>query len=327
VPPPNLFRRRGQDHSYTLFFSTDLHGSEKCFLKFLNAARFYHADGLVLGGDLTGKGFVPIIERGGRHHADFLGRRESVETEAELADLEKQVRFNGFYPYRCSQEEFDRLKSDPDHRAGVFRAVTRAEVERWVSIADERVAAAGVPCVMMAGNDDDPIVDEVLERARVVRHIDGGLGELGPYTLLGFGYSNPTPWNSPRELPEEEIESRLRELVRGLDDPRLAVFNVHVPPHNSSLDLAPKLRADLSFATTGSQPHTVPVGSTAVRRVIEDCQPLLALHGHVHESKAATTIGSTVCLNPGSEYNNGVLRGALVHLKADRVVRHQFVSG
>jgi Icc-related predicted phosphoesterase len=322
-----LFWKRGADHSFTIFFSTDLHGSEKCFLKFLNAAKFYGADSLVLGGDLTGKGFVPIIQVGGRWHADFLGRSENADTEAGLAALEKQVRFNGFYPYRCSPEEFARLSSDPEHLAEVFRSVMRAEVERWVAIADERVAAAGVPCTMMAGNDDDPFVDEVLDGARVVRHVDGSLCEFGPYTLLGFGYSNPTPWHSPRELPEDEIETRLRKLAAGISNPRMTVFNVHVPPYNSSLDLAPKLKSDLSFATTGSQPHSVPVGSTAVRKIIEECQPLLALHGHVHESKAATTIGSTLCLNPGSEYNNGVLRGALVHMKDDKVVRHQFVSG
>jgi Icc-related predicted phosphoesterase len=322
-----LFGKRGTDHSFTLFFSTDLHGSEKCFLKFLNAAKFYEADSLVLGGDMTGKGFVPVVDEGGLWHADFLGRRETADSQSGLAALEKQIRFNGFYPYRCSPEEFGRLKSEPEHLAEVFRSVMRGEVERWVAIADERVAAAGVPCVMMAGNDDDTFVDEVLDSARVVRHVDGGLCDFGPYTLLGFGYSNPTPWHSPRELPEQEIETRLRKLAAGVANPRMAVFNVHVPPYNSSLDLAPKLKSDLSFATTGSQPHTVPVGSTAVRRIIEESQPLLALHGHVHESKAAATIGSTLCLNPGSEYNNGVLRGALVHMKADKVVRHQFVSG
>lgn len=322
-----MFWKRGSDHTFTVFFSTDLHGSEKCFMKFLNAARFYEADGLVLGGDLTGKGFVPIIERAGTYHADFMGRSETVDTATGLAGLEKQIRFNGFYPYRCSQEEFERLKSDAEHLAEVFRTVMRAEVERWVAIADERVAAAGIPCVMMAGNDDDPFVDDVLDAARVVRHVDGNLCEFGPYTLLGFGYSNPTPWHSPRELPEAEIESRLRSLAAGVKNPRMTIFNVHVPPYNSSLDLAPKLRADLSFATPGSQPHTVAVGSKAVRRVIEECQPLLGLHGHVHESKAATTIGVTVCLNPGSEYNNGILRGALVDLNVDKVVRHQFVSG
>lgn len=322
-----MFGKRSSNHTFTLFFSTDLHGSEKCFLKFLNAAKFYGADGLVLGGDLTGKGFVPIIERNGAYRADFMGRSETVDTADGLAGLEKQIRFNGFYPKRCSPEEFERLKTDKAHLAEVFRTVMRAEVERWVAIADERVAAAGVPCVMMAGNDDDPFVDDVLDGAKVVRHVDGKLCEFGPYTLLGFGYSNPTPWHSPRELPEAEIEAKLRSMTAGIKNPHATVFNVHVPPHNSSLDLAPKLRADLSFATPGSQPHAVAVGSKAVRTIIEECQPLLSLHGHVHESKAATTIGSTVCLNPGSEYNNGILRGALVHLSAEKVIRHQFVSG
>ena len=71
----------------------------------------------------------------------------------------------------------------------------------------------------------------------------------------------------------------------------------------------------------------VPVGSTAVRSVIERHQPLLGLHGHIHEARGAKTIGRTVCLNPGSSYNTGRIDGALIYLEDDRVKRFQFVSG
>ncbi|MGH2617807.1 MAG: metallophosphoesterase family protein, partial [Thermomicrobiales bacterium] len=223
--------------------------------------------------------------------------------------------------------ELERMRAVGSYLDAVFGRVMRAEVERWVAIADDRVAQAGVPCVMMPGNDDDPFVGEVLDAARVVRNVDGAVVPFGSYQVLGFGWSNVTPWQSPRELAEPEIAHRLGRLMRSIDDPRRAIFNVHAPPYNSSLDLAPKLNEDLSFASPDAQSQLVPVGSTAVRRAIEEHQPLLSLHGHVHESRGASRIRGTLCLNPGSEYNAGVLRGALVRLGPATVESHQFVAG
>lgn len=321
----SLFRRN-RDKPFVLFFATDLHGSEKCFLKFLNAAKFYEADGLVLGGDLTGKGFVPVVRAGNGYRVEYLGRVETAETDAEVAELERQIRFNGFYPYRCEPDELARLQSDPAYLETIFNRVMRTEVERWMAIADERVTQAGVPCVMMPGNDDDPFVGEVLDAAATIRNVDGRVVPFGPYQVLGFGWSNPTPWQSPREMAEADIAATLNSLTAEAE-PGRTIFNVHPPPHNSSLDLAPKLKADLSFASPDGQSQLAPVGSTAVRQAIEAFQPTLALHGHVHESRGATRIGSTLCLNPGSEYNAGVLRGALVRLGAKGVEGHQFVTG
>jgi Icc-related predicted phosphoesterase len=321
------FWRRASDKPFVLFFATDLHGSEKCFLKFLNAAKFYGADGLVLGGDLTGKGLVPIVQTGDGYRAEIQGRVDVAATESEVQKIERRVRFNGFYPHRCQPDELAQLQADASYRDAVFSRVMRNEVERWVAIADERVTQAGVPCVMMPGNDDDPFVSEVLDAAKVVRNVDGRIVEFGPYQVLGFGWSNPTPWRSPRELEEPQIASALRALARELDDPQRAIFNVHPPPHNSSLDLAPRLKDDLSFASPDGQSQLVPVGSTAVREVIAGRQPLLSLHGHVHESRGVARIGTTLCLNPGSEYNAGVLRGVLVRLGPTSVEGHQFVAG
>jgi Icc-related predicted phosphoesterase len=321
------FLRRSKTTPFVVFFATDLHGSEKCFMKFLNAAKFYGADGLILGGDLTGKGLVPVVRVGNGYRAEISGRVAEAATEAELLDIERSIRFNGFYPFRCEPDELERMRADASYRDAVFNRVMRAEVERWVAIADERVAQAGVPCVMMPGNDDDPFVGEVLDAARVVCNVDGAVVPFGPYQVLGFGWSNVTPWQSPRELAEPEIATRLGCLAQGIDDPRRAILNVHPPPHNSSLDLAPQLKDDLSFASPDAQSQLVPVGSTAVRQVIEEHQPLLSLHGHVHESRGAARIGGTLCLNPGSEYNAGVLRGVLVRLGPTTVEGHQFVTG
>ena len=72
-----------------------------------------------------------------------------------------------------------------------------------------------------------------------------------------------------------------------------------------------------------------PVGSTAVRDAVQRVQPLLSLHGHIHESRGATKIGSTLALNPGSSYEEGILQAAIVNLdpKKRKVRNYQLVNG
>jgi Icc-related predicted phosphoesterase len=110
-------------------------------------------------------------------------------------------------------------------------------------------------------------------------------------------------------------------------NPANAIAVIHVPPLGTALDLAPELGPDLNLKMSAGGPRMTHVGSSAVRAWIEETQPLCGLHGHVHESKAAENLGRTLCLNPGSEYSNGVLLGALVALGDGRVMSHQFVSG
>ena len=311
-----------------IYYAGDIHGSEKCWLKFLKAGEFYDAEVLILGGDITGKALVPLIERRpGEFVARVLGRDEVARGEDEAEALEKRIRFNGFYPYRCDEAEFLRLRDDERHRDTVMSAVIRREIERWMRIADERLAGSGVRCFVMPGNDDEPEIDAVLATARALENPDGRVVALDGYQLLSSAWANPTPWRSPRELPEDELEAKLEDLAGLLNPGSPAVFNLHCPPHGSTLDYAPELTDDLRVVKRGGEPRRVPVGSRAVRAVIERHQPLLGLHGHVHESRGEARIGRTLCLNPGSAYSEGVIDGVLVDLDGDRVVRHQFVSG
>lgn len=311
-----------------IYYAGDIHGSEKCWRKFLNAAAFYEADVLVLGGDLTGKVLVPIVERDdGTWAAHVLGRDEVVRDEQALAELEKRVRFNGFYPHRCSEDEYRLLAEDEEHRGRVVTDVMCRELERWLELADEKLAGSGVRCLVMPGNDDEFEIDPILARSRLVENPDGRVVRIGEHQLLSSAWANPTPWDSPRELPEEQLEARFEELAAQLEPGVPVVFNLHCPPYDSGLDLAPQLTEDLRVVARGGEPVIVPVGSRAVRRAIERHAPLLALHGHIHESRNAATIGRTLCLNPGSAYSEGVIDGVLVDLDADRVVRYQFVQG
>src|SRR5437773_363579 len=75
-----------------LYFATDVHGSEKCWRKFLNAGKHYSADVIVLGGDMTGKALVPVInDGGGRWHATLLENRAELTTEEEPVAFEHAV--------------------------------------------------------------------------------------------------------------------------------------------------------------------------------------------------------------------------------------------
>lgn len=311
-----------------IYYAGDIHGSERCWRKFLNAAAFYEADVLVLGGDITGKALVPIVSAGeGEWRAHVLGNEELIKGVEALAELEKRVRFSGFYPYPCSVEDYQRLEASEEFRDGVISEVMNRELERWMAIADDKLAGTNVRCLVMPGNDDEFSIDPIIAGATRVENPDGKVVEVDGYQLLSSAWANPTPWDSPRELPEEELEGLIEDIAAGLDPDTPAIFNLHCPPYDSGLDTAPELTADLRVVTRGGEQVLVPVGSRAVRAVIERHQPLLGLHGHIHESRHAATIGRTLCLNPGSIYAEGVIDGVLVELDGDRVVNHQFVQG
>lgn len=313
---------------FTIYFATDIHGSERCFLKFLNAGKAYGAHAVILGGDVTGKALVPVVEQaGGTWQAALFGKLETASDEAELAETEKRIRSLGFYPYRTTPEEHAHMAADAVYLRSVFNGVMRASAERWVDMADNRLRAAGLPCLAMPGNDDIPEVKDVLTQGSWLTQAEGHVLELGPYQVLSLGYSTVTPWNSPRELTEEEMADHLAKLTDQIQPGKPVIFNVHNPPAESGTDLAFKLTKEMRIETAGGEPVKVPVGSHAVRAAIEHVQPVLSLHGHIHESRAMSSIGRTKVCNPGSLYPDGMLQGVLVTLDGDKVKGFKFVSG
>lgn len=309
-----------------LFYASDIHGSEKCFGKFLNAGKFYRVQVLIMGGDITGKVVVPLVGEGAAYKARFMGREVHAATEAEAAGLEKNIRMNGFYPVRLTLEEHRRYTEDEQGLKTLIKGLILKSVERWLKMAESRLKGTGIRCFVHTGNDDEPYVDEALRHSAVIEDRDGQVVNLSDdHEMLVVGYSNKTPFNSPREMGETELEDHIREVAKSLSRPATAVFTLHVPPYGSGLDNAPALE-DMKMVTRGGEPVMVPVGSTAVRKIIEEFQPLLGLHGHVHESRGAKRLGTTLCLNPGSEYSEGVLRGALVTLEPSKVKAYQLVQ-
>ena len=317
-----------QRATLSLYYASDVHGSDQCWRKFLGAGRFYGVDALIMGGDLTGKGVVPItLDGSGGFSALFLGERQTGAGEEQLEELREAIRYNGLYPWEATPEEVARLDSDPAAQTALFDKVMTHELQRWIDLADERMQPLGVGVYVMPGNDDPTVCDPVIASGSWVTACDERLVRVGPHEMISCAYANPTPWNSPRELDEDALYEHIKRLADQVDDPPTAIFNLHVPPHDSRLDTANEMNPDLTLVYKGGQPNPVPVGSTAVRQIIEEYQPLLALHGHIHESRGETRIGRTLCINSGSEYNSGRIHGVTVKLAGPEVLAHQFVIG
>ena len=313
---------------FTVYFATDLHGSERCFRKFLNAGKFYAADAVILGGDVAGKALIPVLSGpGGSFEASAFGRSLRAEGEDGLAGLEDRIRALGCYPYRTTPDQLLQMRDDPDLLDRAFEQVITETLERWISMAEDRLRAAGLPCLVMPGNDDPPWVRRLLDQAGWLRQAEERIVEFGPYQVLSLGYSTPTPWDSPREITEDQMRAKLRLLAGQLDPGQPVIFNLHNPPFGTSTDRAFELAGDLRIKTAGGEPVQVPVGSHAIRESIEEVQPVVALCGHIHESRGTSKLGRTIVVNPGSRYPEGVLQGSILTLDGAKVTSHRFVTG
>jgi uncharacterized protein len=288
----------------------------------------YKADVALLAGDLTGKAIVPIVHSNGGYSAELLGVRRTAD-EGDLAQLERDIADVGYYSFVTSGDEAERLVGDEAARDELLERLMGERIEAWMELATERLADSEVPLYLIPGNDDSFGIDPILNREGYAPiNADGRVLDIpGGLQLLSYGWSNETPWKTPREVTEDELHDRLSELADQVRDPRQAVFMIHVPPYDSGLDTAPILDENLRPTVSAGDILRGPVGSTAVRRLIEERQPLLGVHGHVHEAAGEYRLGKTVCVNPGSEANNGILRGFLVDVSDGEVELVQRLEG
>jgi uncharacterized protein len=289
----------------------------------------YQADVALLAGDLTGKAIVPILRSNGGYSAELLGVRRTARDEGELVALERDIADVGYYSFVTTSDEAERLVGDEAARDELLGRLMSERIEKWMVLATERLADCRVPLYIIPGNDDSFTIDSILGREGYAPvNADGRVLDIpGGLQLLSYGWSNETPWKTPREVTEDELYQRLSALADQVRDPRSAVFMIHVPPYDSGLDTAPILDENLRPTVSAGDVLRGPVGSTAVRRLIEERQPLLGVHGHVHEAAGEYRLGATVCVNPGSEANNGILRGYLVDVSDGEVELVQRLEG
>lgn len=325
-----MFRRKKKDPDSTvIFFCTDIHGSDVCFKKFVNAADFYGTDILILGGDVTGKMVVPIARQfDGRYLTTFAGRDMKFDSEEELAAFVKRSRNMGFYPKVMTEAEFRALKDSPAGQDQLFRDLINERLREWMSYAEDKLSGKEVQVFAAPGNDDFFEVDEILAASGIVTMLEQQVFQLtDDHEILTTGWTNPTPWNTERECSEEELEDRLSPMIDKVENMERCIFNIHVPPYNTKIDVCPKLDENMRVVYEMGNPVHAPVGSIAVRKSIEEHQPMLGLHGHIHEGRGEARLGRTLCLNPGSVYSEGILNGVLVTIGKEGVSDFQFTQG
>jgi uncharacterized protein len=310
-----------------IFFATDIHGSEVCWRKFLNAGAFHKADVLIMGGDMTGKAMVPIVRTNGSWEVTLQDQRQVLTTEDEVRAIEKRISDRGYYPIRLTPEEITAWNADSSLVDARFKAEMLGNVERWMALGDERLEGKGIRCIVSPANDDMFEIDPIIAAAKNIELGEANTIPLDGFSLVSTGWANTTPWHTYRELEEPELRERIDGLVADVPDPKRAIFNFHAPPYGSNLDNAPKLDADMKYVSGGQA--LIPVGSKAVRESILAYGPPLSLHGHIHEGKGAVKLGPTLAVNPGSSYEDGVLQAAIVDLdeKKGTVKRYLLING
>ncbi len=317
-----------------LFYACDIHGSEPTYRKFLNAAKFYDVDALVFGGDLMGKLLIPIVrDAGSTWRARLQGQDHHLTTEEQLSRFTAILQTLGFYWQEMDPEEYRGYEGNQDRIDGLFDVLARERLAEWVELAEERLAGTHVRVYLCGGNDDTEAVLTALDevpRDRVVSCENRVVEIDDEHIMATVGYSTPTPWETPRERSEEEIAAEIEKVLRDVADPSRAVFNFHCPPLDSTLDTCMKLDASVwppAPLLENGQPVYYGGGSRAVTDALQTYQPVVGLHGHIHESRGSVRFGRTPAFNPGSEYGEGVLRGLIVAIKGGNVVGSQFTSG
>jgi len=323
-----LFTRRPNETGsrVRLFFASDIHGSDRCWKKFLAAGEVHQCEILVMGGDITAKAIVPVLRNGSGYNIRVGGRTEHLSTEAERQRFEQALRDQGFYTIILDADE----EIDEERQGLLYEQLARETLSRWLEMAERRIAGSGKRLLLLPGNDDIRGIDSLIGETDWLLNPEGQVVELSAeHELIATGVANPTPWNTPREVPEEELTSLLEQMVKGVRDVSRLVLIAHVPPHDTVIDQAPKLvrkDGELAIDRRGGQAVMVSVGSVAVRKFIEKHQPLIALHGHIHESRGIIRIGRTTCVNPGSEYPSGDVSGVIVELRSERISQCQLIT-
>jgi len=312
-----------------ILYASDFHGSDAFYRKFLNAALQYQANVLIVGGDVTGKAMIPIIHKGhGRFLGYLFGRKEEASSALELEKLKQTISNVGFYPIVLEPEEAEQLEQDPDRMGKRFEREMVDRVRAWLALYEEKLPAQQIPLYFMPGNDDLRSIDLAIDEFEHVHNPDGERFWIDEnHELVGMSNANMTPWVCPRDTEEDELEKRLDEIGLLLEHPERAIAALHVPPFDSGIDVCPQLDENLKIVSSGGQVLMKPVGSTAVRKFIEHFQPLLSLHGHIHEAPGHIRIGRTLAINAGSEYAEGIMKAAIINLDRDRVKGHILISG
>jgi len=321
-----LFKKK-EAKTTRILFATDMHGSEGVWRKFLNASAMLKVDVAICGGDLTGKMIVPIVEhKNGKYSYYHLKKTYTIDS-SEIEKAMKDIKGIGYYPYVTTESEYEEMTKNPKKVDEVFHKVMLSTLKDWFDLIPEKLPKE-TRVIVCPGNDDRFPVDDLVNNHKHVINGEGKVIEIDDqHEMISCGWVNPSPWKTTREEEEDKLEERLEKYISKLKNVENAIFNFHAPPYQTKLDEAPLLDKDLNPIIQGGRVIMVPVGSKAVRKMIEKYQPFLGLHGHIHEASGSMKIGRTYCVNPGSEYAEGILRAFLIEFKGNKIIRLQRIEG
>lgn len=305
-----------------IFFTADIHNSELVFRKILSLPNVYNPDVIIISGDLTGKAIVPIIKKDeGSYYCSFQGEKYEMKSYEEVNEMKMKLLNKGIYPYVCSKEEVIELQNNQDKLNSLFNKLIVERIKFWVNELEEKIPE-NVKIIMMPGNDDIFEIDEVINSSkRVIYPLGKVINIEYDYQIISLDYVNPTPWNTPREADENEIMKMIERNIDKIENMNKVICNFHCPPYNTNIDLAPKLDKKLRPVYKFGELELQHVGSKAIRKFMEKYSPMLGLHGHIHESEGFDKIGKTLVINPGSQYSAGMLKGVIIDLDKNGIVR------
>jgi Icc-related predicted phosphoesterase len=270
---------------------------------------------------------IPIVKRDdGKWEATLLDTQYSLE-EKDLHEFETKCRSISYLPFRTAPEELKRISADEEYKEHIFEELEKRILTYWLTLIPEKVPE-GCRIIISPGNDDKLGIDEVIKGCRDVTYGEEEAVALDDeHEIACCGWSNPTPFDSPRECSEEELEQKLEKVISKIKNIKKSIFCFHVPPYDTRIDDAPYLDKKMRPNYFSGKPDMVQAGSKAVRKMIDKYQPLLGLHGHIHESPGKYKIGRTECLNPGSEYTEGIFKGFLVEAEGEKILKLQRIEG
>jgi Icc-related predicted phosphoesterase len=313
-----------------IFYSVDVHGAETVWRKWISAISMYECDCIMLCGDLAGKALVPLIDFGkGYYKSGYFGREVKLKTEEEMANWEQMLANGGVYSCRINKKELEELQKKPEMVDAIMKREVVKRMDKWLDLLCEKIDTSKVLSIVMPGNDDPMELDTAIKghAERGIIYPTDKVVDLGGHELISLEYVTPTPWDTPRETDEAGMKEKLEEKLSWIKNMPNSIWNIHCPPKNTDIDLAPELNKDLKVKSGAEGVKMMHVGSQSVRDCIEEHQPLMGLHGHIHESSGFTFINKTLCVNPGSEYGEGLLRGFIIELTPTEIVKYWKIQG
>lgn len=312
----------------TFLFASDFHGSTLCFKRFIDQGVERRVNALIVGGDLTGKYPTPIVQRENQWEAEVAGIRRLAKSDQEYQQLRSDIENVGSYAQLVSDYDYDRTQVSTASRDAFLSKESEIRLRNWLAYADSRLQRSGIQLFLMGGNDDPRTLDQTIAEFPFVVNPDVGIAQLQQHYVIGESSAVETDlWTCPRDVSEEELTIRLQKKIADIPSDALhsAIFIFHCPPKDSPLDQAHALDSEGRTVTSGGQPLCTAAGSSAVRTAIKTNQPVVSLHGHIHESDGMFKIGRTLCFNPGSDYGRGVLRAWYVALSDDSVADYKLI--